>query len=112
MIDLGDLVVLTLATLAAIHFWRGYGVREVALAATRRYCREHGLQLLDDSVALRALWFKRNPRGALCLWRAYYFEFASTGDERYPGKTVTLGKIVESIQVAPHRLPDKEKTLH
>ena len=49
------------------------------------------LQLLDESVALRALWFKRSPDGQL-RWRSYNFDFTSTGDDRYQGRIILLGK--------------------
>jgi hypothetical protein len=62
------------------------------------------VQLLDDSVVLRGFWLQRDPRGALRVRRSYLFEFTSTGNERYHGCTVMLGRRVETIQLAPHRL--------
>lgn len=112
MIELSDIALLLIVGLAGSYFWQAHGIREIALRATRLYCQRESLQLLDDSVALRALWLKRDRRGRWRFWRGYQFDFTVTGDERYVGRTVTLGKLVESVQVPPHRMPDDEHTLH
>lgn len=68
-------------------------LREHVTAHARRLCEQHGLQLLDDSVALhrlRASW--RN--GALHLTREYRFETSRGGDDRQPaGITLSGGRI-------------------
>ena len=111
-IEWSDLVLLLLVGSIGSYFWQAHGIREIALRATRLYCRREGLQLLDESVALRTLWLKRDTKGKVRGWRGYQFEFTATGDERYLGKIVTLGRQVESIQVPPHRIPEDERTLH
>lgn len=103
-IDLHDLFWLTLVTLFCIHWWRSQKAKEIALRHTRIYCKEHSLQLLDDSIGLRALWFKRDEGGQLRIWRSYVFEFTATGDDRYQGRIVLLGNRVTSIQLPPHRI--------
>jgi hypothetical protein len=101
---LSDLFVLfALAVILSI-WWRGQGVREIALKAVEAHCQEMNVQWLDQHVALRGFWLKRNTKGRLCGWRAYKFEFSSTGDERYEGRVVLLGREVESIQLQAHRL--------
>jgi hypothetical protein len=60
------------------------------------------LQLLDESVGLRALWLKRDTDGRIRLWRRYTFEFSSTGEDRYSGKVITLGKKVTDLHLDPH----------
>ncbi len=102
--DLKDLFWLSLIVLFGLHWWQGQRVKEVALRATRRHCEELDLQLLDDSIGLRAIWLKRDASGRLCWWRSYNFEFTSSGDDRYRGRVVTLGDRVESILVPPHRI--------
>ncbi len=103
-IDLKDLFWLSLIVLFGLHWWRGQRVKEIALRATRRHCDELDLQLLDESIGLRAIWLRRDAGGRLRWWRSYTFEFTSSGDDRYRGRVVTLGDRVESIQVAPHRI--------
>ena len=78
-------------------------MKEIALAATRRYCREMDLDLLDDSVVLRGFWLKRDSRGSLRMWRSFLFEFSTTGEERYQGRIILLGNTVETIQLQAHR---------
>jgi hypothetical protein len=112
MFSLADIALLLLVLLVGSYYWQAQGVRDMALRATRLYCQRNGLQLLDDSVALRALWLKRGRDGRPHFWRGYQFEFTVTGGERYQGRTVTLGRTIESIQVPPHRIPDDDCTLH
>jgi hypothetical protein len=104
MIDLGDVFLLLLFATAAAWWWRGYAVKEVALRATRQHCAQMQVQLLDESVVMRGLWFKRDGGGSLRVRRSFEFEFTSTGDDRYHGCTVMLGQRVESIQLQLHRL--------
>lgn len=103
-IDFQDLFWLTLVTLVCMHWWQGQKVKEIALRHTRLYCKEQSLQLLDDSIGLRAFWFKRDEGGRLRSWRSYVFEFTATGDDRYRGRIILLGNKVTSIQLEPHRI--------
>jgi hypothetical protein len=52
---------------------------------------------------LRRIWFRRDERGQLKSWRLYEFEFASTVNERYKGRAVTLGNRVMDITLEPYR---------
>jgi len=88
----------------AWYWWSAQQVKERALHATASYCREKGVQLLDGSVALNALWFKRDAIGNFRIWRTYAFDFASTGEERYRGRVVLLGNTIEDIQLEPHQI--------
>lgn len=112
MINLGDLTLLLLVLLGGLYWWQAQGVRETALRATRLHCRREGLQLLDDTVALRGFWFKRDGKGRWHIWRGYQFEFTATGEERYQGRTITLGKEVERIVLPPHRFEPERDRLH
>lgn len=104
MIELVDLFWL-FALLGACHYWwKAHGMKEMALAATRNYCRKVDVELLDDTVVLRGFWLKRDQSGRLRMWRSYLFEFTTTGEERYSGRIILLGGRVESIQLETHRL--------
>lgn len=90
--------------IAILWFWSSaLKAREFVFATIQAHCRKLNLQLLDDCVALNALWIKRNPQGKIQCWRSYLFEFSSTGFERYQGKIVILGNKVESIKLDPYR---------
>ncbi|MBV1789874.1 DUF3301 domain-containing protein [Marinobacterium sp. D7] len=104
MFELKDLFWLALTGAICLLWWRGQKVREIALKHARKSCNEMDLQLLDESVALRAIWIKRDEDGQLHIWRRYTFEFTSTGDERYSGQVVTLGYRATGIDLPPHRI--------
>lgn len=112
MLSLTDLSFITLLCALLVMWWRAQHTREMALAATHRALQAQQLRLLDDNVALRSLWFKRDRAGKLCLWRRYNFEFTVSGHERYQGFIVTLGNRVETIHLPPHRIPEQEERLH
>lgn len=103
MLDLKALVWLFLLFLAIFYVRRALMARESAFTAARRHCEEVGVQLLDQNVYLRRLWFKRNDQGRLCLWRAFYFDFTVRGDDRYQGRVLLLGNRVTAVQLEPHR---------
>ncbi len=104
MYELADLFWLTLLLVVCYYAWHAHGMKEVALKATRSYCTDMGIGLLDDTVVLRGFWWKRDAAGRLRMWRSFLFEFTATGDERYQGKIVLLGKRVQNIELEPHRL--------
>ncbi|MGJ8687801.1 MAG: DUF3301 domain-containing protein [Spongiibacteraceae bacterium] len=105
-LELLDIAVFTLACALLAYLWRAQLTREIALRATKRHLKDQQLQLLDENVALKAIWIKRDQQQRLHLWRRYHFEFSVDGETRYPGTIVTLGNRVETIHLAPHRMPD------
>lgn len=81
-------------------FWRdSLGAREQARAASARACREIGVQLLDDTVALERLWLRRDRDGRLRWERLYLFEFTDTGQHRQVGSVLLIGWRVEVLQM-------------
>jgi len=96
-------MVLALA-MAMLFWWHNKGIKDKAVLISKRYCDEGGVQMLDGSVWLRALWFKRDAQGHVRFWRKYVFEFSSTGERRYHGELVMLGETVELVDMEPHRL--------
>ena len=103
MYQVSDLFPLIIIALFGWYWWSAQGVKEIALKAAKLHCREMGVQLLDESVALHRLWFKKDPNNKTRTWRSYLFEFTSTGEERYQGRVILLGKIVEQVQLQAHR---------
>jgi hypothetical protein len=104
MFDIHSVLWLTLFILV-IYYWHGaLKVKERAFAAAQQHCTEMDVQLLDESVYLRRLWFKRNSLGQLSLWRAFYFECTVTGADRYFGRVIMLGAKITEVQLDPHRL--------
>jgi Protein of unknown function (DUF3301) len=97
-----EVLFLLLAALATLVLWRAsMRAREAAVAAGRRSCSEHGVQFLDDTVALRAL--RLLPRGApgRRVERVYGFEFSRDGTSRESGSVTVLGAHVVRVWVGP-----------
>lgn len=104
MFDLQSILWLTLIVLA-IYYWRGaLLVKDRAYAAAQKRCEEMQVQLLDETVYLRRLWFRRNDQGKLSLWRAFYFEFTVSGADRYFGRVIMLGARITQVELDAHRL--------
>ena len=106
MLSLTDLAFLALLCVFCYHIWQSQGVKERSKRVVESHLHTQQLQLLDDNIALRAVWLKRNKQGQLSWWRRYHFEFSAQGDERYQGRIITLGNAVESIQLQAHRIPE------
>lgn len=89
-----------LASGVGLWFWRdSLGAREQARAASARACRLSGVQLLDDTVALERLWWRRDRDGRLKLERLYVFEFTDTGLIRRTGSVLLIGWRVEVLRM-------------
>jgi hypothetical protein len=99
-----DLFLIALLLCIGFYWSNAMKAREVAFRAVKTYCHEMDLLLLDEYVALDGQWLKRDEHGKLKAWRSYQFEFSSTGDERYTGKAVMLGRQVISIQLQPYKV--------
>ena len=104
MLDINAILWLTLFAFIGFYWMHAMRTKEAAHKAAEQHCDEMQVQFLDQSVYLKRLWFKRNDLGQLCLWRDFYFEFTSTGDERYFGHVTMLGKKITAVQLDPHRL--------
>jgi hypothetical protein len=89
-------VLLLLALGLIIWFWQdSLQARESAYKASALACRQCGVQLLDDTVALETLTLRRVRPGFLQTERIYRFEFTETGSTRYLGRLIMLGHRVE-----------------
>ncbi len=105
--DLKALIWISALGLIALLWWQNLKVREMALVAVKRYCHKEALQLLDQSIALKAIRFKRDTHtGRLVLQRRYKFEFTSTGEERYSGTIEMHGQRFKGIETEPYRVPE------
>ena len=99
---LGSLTILFLigglyAVWDVLQRWKG-----IALSCTRRYCQQHDIQLLDDTLTLSQI---RLLSGRLS--RRYDFEFTSTGSERYKGYVIWVGRGRASYHLDAYRSLDE-----
>ena len=92
------LLVLLLLSLLGF-WWDSLGARQAAREAGRRVCAQHGVQFLDDTVAINRLRLQRNSRGRLVFYRQYRFEYSLSGDERLRGSVDLLGKQVLRVEM-------------
>jgi len=105
MLSPADLLWIPLAGLLYWCWTTSQAIKEIALAATRRHCAALDLQLLDHTVARDRLSLRRDADGRVRVWRSWQFEFSATGNDRYRGHAVTLGRTVVTIELQPHRMP-------
>lgn len=103
---LNELILITLLLGACWYWLSGQQVKEIALKAVKSQCLNLDVQMLDDYVALTGIRLARDQSGTIRLQRVFSFEFSSTGNERYNGVCMMLGRQVESIRMEPHRFDE------
>jgi hypothetical protein len=95
------MMVVAAVVLAIIWFWHAsMSAREHANGAAREACERLQLVMLDGTVAISRLWFRRDADGRLRLERTYGFEYTDDGYRRLRGFVVTLGPRVISVGLA------------
>ena len=84
---------LFLATLTIIvWFWyETLRYREYAIQRCRKICNEMNLQLLDQTVTLASISFRKDSSNRLRLLRRYNFEISIDGASRHNGYIVFSG---------------------
>jgi hypothetical protein len=82
-----------------IGFWRdSLRARELATTISRKACDSHGVQFLDQTVALRRLGL-RWLRSGLKFRRIYEFDYSLGGSGRRTGYIVMLGQHAETLRI-------------
>lgn len=94
------MILILAAALAIGWFWSDtLRARESMLRRCRRACEELNLQLLDETVAVRRIGAGRTHGGRIALRRTYEFEFSADGEDRWPGRAILLGQVLEMLQM-------------
>ena len=104
MISLGDIVIGYILILLGWYMWQAQKSREQAREMASSYCKQLELQLLDDTVVLSRIRFKKSQPGRIKISRTYQFEFSSMGNERYHGSLELLGNQMVDISLDAHRV--------
>ena len=92
-----------LLILAAFYVWHNaLRAREQARALANTLCARSGLQLLDQTVALRRVRLCRLPGEGLRLLRCYGFEVSTDGNDRRHGSLDLLDGDVISYDLPVH----------
>ena len=76
----GSLIFLVLLALAVFNWQANLKAKELALSAAKALCREKRVDLLDDTVILHKLSFKKFK-----LIRCYRFDYHTGSNIRYQG---------------------------
>ena len=96
--NVNDLLVL-LALIAVIGLWlKLSAARERATVEARSQCERYGLQLLDETVGLRALRLRR-VGGRRRLERCYGFEVSIDGADREQGSLWMLDGTLSELRL-------------
>jgi hypothetical protein len=80
-------------------WWDGLNKRELAIRAARGVCQQAGVQLLDETVALKHLGLGRDENQRMQFRRDYFFEYSDTGNNRLPGYVYLRGSRVASANL-------------
>lgn len=98
MSDLTALLLL-LCLVALVMVWMHLTTaRERAVHEARLLCRQHGVQLLDETVGMRAVRLRR-ANGIRRLERCYGFELSIDGDDRQSGRLWMIGRSVTAVSL-------------
>jgi hypothetical protein len=81
--------------------------RERAVVEARSQCHRHGLQLLDESVGLRAIRLRR-VNGLRRIERGYDFEVSINGDDRKQGRLWMIGDALSGLSLPTVELASAE----
>lgn len=83
-------------------WWDGLNKREMAIRAARAVTQRVGVQLLDETVALKRLRLARDDNQRVRIQRQYVFEYSDTGNNRLPGYVYLLGdRVIDANLVIP-----------
>lgn len=89
-----------LLILAGIYVWHDVlRARERARLLAHDLCARAGVQLLDQTVALRRVRPQRVPARGLLLRRCYGFEFSTNGTDRRRGSLDLLDGDIEAYDL-------------
>ncbi|HRP96582.1 MAG TPA: DUF3301 domain-containing protein [Rhodocyclaceae bacterium] len=77
--------------------------REIGMTAARASCAREGVQLLDETVVCRSTRLARDENGRVALRRVYDFEYSGSGNDRFRGSVMLVGKEVTMLDVSAHR---------
>ncbi len=105
MLSLSVVMFLAIAAFVFAFWWQSDKIKRLTVAYVRRYCRQRGLQLLDQTTVLRGIWLGRDEEGFLQVGRRYQFEFSTTGEQRYSGGISLLGTKLIAVQTEAYALP-------
>lgn len=79
--------------------------REIAIKIGRELASRCQLQLLDETIACKKIWFGRGDNGQIQLIRLYEFEVSADGRSRLSCHLQLLGKQLQNWNIPPYLQP-------
>ena len=106
---MGTEAIFLLLIVAVVWFWyESAQVREQVVKAARNACERQGLQLLDETVLLKQLRFRRDRSGRVRLLREFRFEFGASDGARYQGRLLFFAGRVTELDLLPPGVGEAE----
>jgi len=106
VVSMPILFLLVLAAALMAIFWRLATIKEFAIVAAKKHCRDMDVQFLDGTVVQWGFRLRIRSWRPVVL-QSYNFEFPTTGEKRYLGWTTFRGRRMESMELQPHVFPDQ-----
>ncbi len=100
-----EILLLTLILLIAWFWFDSVTKREIAIKIGKELASRCKLQLLDETVACKKIWFRRNSFGQVQLVRLYEFEVSADGRSRLACHLELLGKQLQNWDIPPYLQP-------
>lgn len=95
-----DLIFMFALIVLVAFWWDSRRCHEIVVQYCQRECNRQGVQLLDSTVSIQRLWWRRNQKGWLELCRVYVFEYSDDNDSRRQhGYVVLLGRYLAQIRM-------------
>jgi hypothetical protein len=79
--------------------------REIAIKIGRDLAGRCNLQLLDETIACKKVWFGRNSNGQMQIVRLYEFEVSADGQSRLSCHLQLLGNQLQNWNIPPYLQP-------
>lgn len=89
-----SIIILLLVIGIILILWQANArAREAANVFCKEACKQYEVQLLDGTIALQEIKFKRRDDGKVGFLRRYQFDFYN-GEQRLTGKIATFQQVV------------------
>jgi hypothetical protein len=97
------MILISFFLLIAYSIWQHNNISIIAREKALLFCKQAGVQLLDQNILLKRISIKRSPHSLFSFKRCYSFEFSSAGDFRYQGWIALIGNKVHHIELEPFK---------
>lgn len=99
-----DFILILILFGIAWYWWDTSYCNELAFKSCVTHCAAAEVQLLDNSVVRRRVWFRRSDEGNVQLCRLYHFEYSDDAESRHFGYIVLLGHRVAETRLESQQM--------